>query len=194
MSKDILLCGVGGQGTILASKVLAGAAIEQGEEVKTTETIGMAQRGGSVVSHVRIGEQIHSPLIPHKQADVIVGFEPAEVVRNLCYLKEGGIVVVSKKAIKPVTASLSNSNYDGIEMVSYIKEKVKTVIEVDGEAICEKCGSERVLNVALLGALVNTNAVGLDGELVKSVLLKRLPEKLQAMNIQAFELGEKERA
>ena len=90
MSRNCLLCGVGGQGVVLASRLIAYAAMEQGDFVRTTETIGMAQRGGSVVSHVRAGEEVHSPLIPAGGADVILAFEPGEAVRCLPYLKEGG--------------------------------------------------------------------------------------------------------
>ena len=95
MTKNVLLCGVGGQGTVLASRLIALAAMEKGMEARGAETIGMAQRGGSVVSHVRIGGEIYSPMIPHKGADVMIGFEPAEAVRCLPYLKKGGCVAVS---------------------------------------------------------------------------------------------------
>lgn len=190
MNKNILLCGVGGQGTVLASKVLAGAAIEKGYEVKTTETIGMAQRGGCVVSHVRMGEAVHSPIIPYGKADIILGFEPAEVVRNLKYLKEDGIVVVSEKAIKPVTVSLSGSAYEGKHMLTYLKQQVKNVYIVDGEKICEECGSEKVLNVALLGTLLSLHTLPVEREALLQVMLRKLPEKLHAMNLHAFQLGE----
>ena len=99
MNKNCLLCGVGGQGVVLASKLIAYAAMEKGMFVRTSETIGMAQRGGSVVSHVRVGEEIHSPMIPKGSADVLLAFEPAEAVRNLSYLKKGGIVIVNQKAL-----------------------------------------------------------------------------------------------
>ncbi len=189
MIKNCLLCGVGGQGTVLAAKVLADAAINKGSEVKTTETIGMAQRGGSVVSHVRIGVNIHSPLIPVNSADIIIGFEPAEVVRNLAYLKEDGVVIVSSKAVKPVTATLNNSSYEGTEMLDYIRANVNKVIVVDGEAICKECNSPRVLNVALLGAGVATGKLDITIDEVKNTLLKRLPEKVHDINIKALELG-----
>ena len=97
MAKNILICGVGGQGTVLAAKVLSQAAISGGEHVLSAETIGMAQRGGSVTSHVRIGEGIFSPLIPKGQADIIISFEAAEAVRNIEYLKADGTVIVNKK-------------------------------------------------------------------------------------------------
>ena len=117
MNKNYLLCGVGGQGTVLAAKVIAEAAIARGEDVKTTETIGMAQRGGPVTSFVRTGENIHSPIIPLGTADAILGFEPGEVVRNLSYLKPGGTVVVNSKAQMPVTAALTGSDYNGNDRV-----------------------------------------------------------------------------
>ena len=105
MMKSFILAGVGGQGTVLASKLIAKAAMARGECVRTAETIGMAQRGGSVVSHVRVGAS-HSPMVPLGGADAVIGFEPAEAVRALPYLKAGGTVVCATSAVKPVTASL----------------------------------------------------------------------------------------
>ena len=140
MGKNCLLCGVGGQGVVLASKLIAYAAMKKGLNVRTSETIGMSQRGGSVVTHVRMGETVHSPMIPKGTADVIMAFEPAEAVRNLSYLKEDGVMVVDKKAVKPVTATLSQSNYDGQEALSYLQKKVKNLYIIDGEAICEEAG------------------------------------------------------
>ena len=152
MNNSCLLCGVGGQGVVLASKLIAYAAMEPGKFVRTTETIGMAQRGGSVVSHVRMGTEVHSPLIPLKSADMLLAFEPAEAVRCLPYLKEGGTVIVSSKTVKPVTATLSGSTYEGTEMLEYLKKNVENLAILDGEEICRQAGSSRVLNVALLGA------------------------------------------
>lgn len=191
MNMNYLLCGVGGQGTVLAAKVLAEAAIAKGEEVKTTETIGMAQRGGPVTSYVRTGRDIHSPIIPLGKADVIIGFEPGEAVRNIKYLKKGGTVVVSSKSVMPVTAALTNSSYNGREMVEYLKKAAENVIIVDGEKICAECGSDKVLNVVLLGAAIKSGALGITPEETLDALLKRLPEKLHALNKKAFELGMK---
>lgn len=189
MNMNYLLCGVGGQGTVLAAKVLAGAAIARGEEVKTTETIGMAQRGGPVTSYVRTGKGLHSPVIPLGGADVIIGFEPGEVVRNLDYLKEGGTVITAKKEVMPVTAALMGTVYYGSEMVDYLKKTVKNVTVIDGEALCAECGSDRVLNVILLGAAIKSGALGISYEEAKAALLGRLPEKLHQLNIKALELG-----
>ncbi|MDD5998304.1 MAG: indolepyruvate oxidoreductase subunit beta, partial [Lachnospiraceae bacterium] len=137
MSKSVILCGVGGQGTVLASKLISYAAMAKGEAVRSAETIGMAQRGGSVTSHIRIGEGAFSPLIPKGKADVMIAFEPAEAVRNLDYLKEDGIVVVSKKAVKPVTASLAAKVYEGQDMLDYLEKKVQRLVIVDGQQIMD---------------------------------------------------------
>ncbi|MBR1599850.1 MAG: indolepyruvate oxidoreductase subunit beta, partial [Lachnospiraceae bacterium] len=140
MSKSVILCGVGGQGTVLASKLISYAAMAKGEAVRSAETIGMAQRGGSVTSHVRIGEGAFSPLIPEGKADVMIAFEPAEAVRNLPYLKKDGVVVVSRKAVKPVTASLSEKVYEGKDMLDYLEKRVDRLVMVDGEKATSKLG------------------------------------------------------
>lgn len=152
MSTNILICGVGGQGTVLAAKVIAQAALSKGENVLSAETIGMAQRGGSVVSHVRIGEDVYSPLIAEKQADIVIAFETAEAVRNLPYLKSSGTVVVSRTVMQPVTASLSGDFFDADEMIRFLKKNARKVIAVDTESACRAIGNTKVVNMILLGA------------------------------------------
>ncbi len=186
---NTLLCGVGGQGTVLASKLIAFAAMEKGENVRTSETIGMSQRGGCVVSHVRAGENINSPMLPKGSADVIIAFEPAEAVRNISYLKKGGTVIVNKKAVKPVTASLTGSAYDGTEALKYLNENVEHLIVIDGDGICEKCGSSKVLNIALLAAAAKSGALGITVDELKNAILKRIPEKFHEINLNAVELA-----
>ena len=187
---NCILAGVGGQGTVLASKLIAQSAMDKGKKVRTAETIGMAQRGGCVVSHVRIGEEmIHSPLIPHKSADVLIGFEPAEAVRSLAYLKDGGTVIVSQKVIKPVTDSLSNIDYDGDEMLKYLGSHVKHLIIVDSETIFTACGSSKVLNIALLGAAVSTGLLGVSIEEMEKTIHKKLAPGYIEMNLKALQAG-----
>lgn len=187
--RNILLCGVGGQGTVLASKILAKSAMERGETVHTAETIGMAQRGGSVVSHVRIGEDCFAPLISRGQADVILAFEAAEAVRNLPYLKDGGTVVVSNTAVKPVTDALSKTDYDGQVMLDYLTRQNVRLVVVDGEELIRKCGSAKVLNIALLGAAARADVIGMTVEDIRHIVETTLAPKFQAMNLQALELG-----
>ena len=191
MNKNCLLCGVGGQGVVLASKLIAYAAMEKGLNVRTSETIGMSQRGGSVVTHVRMGETVHSPMIPKGTADVIMAFEPAEAVRNLSYLKEDGVMVVDKKAVKPVTATLSQSKYDGQEELDYLQKNVKNLYIIDGDAICEEAGSSKVLNVVLLGVALGSGVLDIDLEEMEEEIKKHVKPQFVEMNIKALELGAK---
>jgi indolepyruvate ferredoxin oxidoreductase beta subunit len=185
---NCLLCGVGGQGTVLASRVLAQTAMEQGLFARTAETIGMAQRGGCVVSHVRIGS-CASPMIPLGGADILIAFEPGEAVRALPYLKPDGVVVVNLQAVQPVTASLTGKRLDAEEMIAYLKTHAARVIVVDGQAVCMQCGTPKVLNTALLGAAIEAGALGFTSAQVAQVLLARLPEKVHAVNQKALALG-----
>jgi indolepyruvate ferredoxin oxidoreductase beta subunit len=191
MTINCILAGVGGQGTVLASKLIAQAAMNKGQNARTAETIGMAQRGGCVVSHVRIGDEIHSPMIPKHSADIIIGFEPAEAVRCLPYLKKDGVVVVSSKAIKPVTASLSDSSYDGSEMIAYLRQKAAKLIVVDGDQICEDCGSAKVLNVVLLGAASASGMLGLTVNEIENAIKERVASRFIEMNTKALTAGAK---
>lgn len=191
MSKSVILCGVGGQGTVLASKLISYAAMAKGEDVKSAETIGMAQRGGSVTSHVRIGEGAFSPLIPKGKADVMIAFEPAEAVRNLSFMKEDGVLVVSKKAVKPVTASLSAKEYEADEMLEFLAKKVKRPIVVDGEKAAEELQSAKALNVVLLGAAISCNEIDISMEEIKAAISKKVPEKFHELNFKALEVGKR---
>ena len=188
MNKDILICGVGGQGTVLASRIIAAAAMAEGSTVHSAETIGMAQRGGPVTSHVRIGDEAYSPLIPNKKADLIIGFEPAEVVRNINYLSRDGIAVVNTSPVKPVTESLLKSGYDGTEMVSYLKENVNCIF-VDGNTECEKLGSVKFLNILLLGVAAGSGKLGIKKETILEEIKKRVKEKFVDANTKAFLTG-----
>ena len=188
MNKDILICGVGGQGTVLASGIIAAAAMAEGNLVHSAETIGMAQRGGPVTSHVRIGEKAFSPLIPGKKADLIIGFEPSEVVRNIRYLSPEGVAVVNTAAVKPVTASLADSGYDGTEMTEYLKNKCECIF-VDGITECENLGSVKFLNILLLGIASGSGRLGIKKETMMTEIEKRVPEKFKEANIEAFIKG-----
>ncbi len=186
---NYLLAGVGGQGTVLASRIIAQCAMNSGMAARTAETIGMAQRGGSVLSHVRIGEGIQSPLVPLGSADVLMGFEPGEAVRSFGYLKEGGKVVVSSMAVKPVTDSLSSTDYDPEKMLRYLKAKAKEVIVVDGSAVCEKMGTSKVLNLALLGAAIESGVLDFSRQQVEQVIREKIPPRFTSLNLRALDVG-----
>ena len=187
MNKNILLCGVGGQGIVLASKLIAQAAMENSLPVMSAETIGMAQKGGSVFSHVRIGSNLSTPMIPKGGADVLIGFEPAEAVRMLPYLKKEGTVIVNSCPTKPVTAMLSASSYTGKEMLAYLKKNVERLTVVDCERAASEIGSLKVVNMILLGAAAATGELPISMADIKSCLAKRLKPQLLEMNYKALE-------
>lgn len=188
MNKDILICGVGGQGTVLASKIIAAAAMEEGSPVHSAETIGMAQRGGSVTSHVRIGGEAYSPLIPFGGADMLLAFEPGEAVRNLRYLKKGGIAVVNTSAVKPVTESLKETGYDGSEMTAYLKEKCSCIF-VNAEEVCRPFGSTKFFNIIMLGVAAGSGHLGLEKDTLLKQIEQRVPSRLLDVNLRAFQTG-----
>lgn len=183
---DIVLCGVGGQGTVLASKLVAAAAMVQGKKVMSAETIGMAQRGGSVFSHLRVGDELYSPMIAEGTADLILGFEPGETVRMLPFLKKDGQVIVSSRAVMPVTASLAATDYTAENMLAYLRKKVHKLLIVDTDAACKELGSAKVMNVLMLGAAIHSGALDLRMEDIEETLRNRLPAKVIDMNLKAL--------
>lgn len=190
MNKNIILCGVGGQGTVLASKLIAASAMEKGMEVMSAETIGMAQRGGNVFSNIRISDEgnLHAPMIGEGQADVILGFEPGETVRMLPFLKKDGCIITNLRPVKPTTATLLGSTYDGVEMIQYLKSVLpeNRLLIVDGTQAIATLGNSRCLNVVLLGAAIRTGAIGLTEEDILAAMPKVIKPKFLDLNIRAF--------
>ncbi|MBO4887745.1 MAG: indolepyruvate oxidoreductase subunit beta [Firmicutes bacterium] len=187
MSKNIILCGVGGQGTVLASRLISAAAMTKGLPVMSAETIGMAQRGGSVFSHLRIGENVYSPMIALGEADLILAFEPAEAVRLLPYLKDSGRIVVSNRPIQPVTATLSGSSYDPQVMLDYLKAHVPYLTIVDIESATREVGSSKVVNLILLGAALADGALGFTQDEMRQAIIDKIPAKFHELNFKALD-------
>ncbi len=184
---DILICGVGGQGTVLASRLLARIAMEKGLMARTAETIGMAQRGGSVVSHVRTGEEIFSPLIPMGGADVILALEPAEASRCYPYLRQGGAMLINLTPIQPITASLAGQPYNADVMIRSLQKTHAKVRTLDGDAICRACGSPKVLNTAMLAAAVKLGLLDCTADELKAAILHGTKEKFHALNLRTID-------
>ena len=187
---NIVLCGIGGQGTVLASKLLAAAGMKKGYTVQSAETIGMAQRGGSVFSHLRMGaadEEVSSPMIALGTADILIGFEPGETVRLLPYLKPDGQVITASRSVMPVTAALTGGSYDGADMLRYLEDNVQNLSVVDTETALAELGNPKVTNVLLLGYAAESGALGLTAEDLKDALKERLPEKLWDVNFRALD-------
>ena len=186
---NCLIAGVGGQGTVLASKLIAAAAMKRGLEVRTTETIGMAQRGGSVVSHIRMGSEIYSPQIPLGKADVIIAFEPAEGARLIPYLAPDGTMIVCDGAVQPVTSSLSGAGYDARAILGYLKNQVPDTAVISAQAISRQCGS-KMLNVALIGAALCCGRFPFDPVDMEAVIREKLSPRFVKPNLEALCLGQ----
>lgn len=185
MSFDILIAGVGGQGTILTSRLLAEAAVQAGRFVRTGETIGMSQRGGCVVSHVRIDSREESPYIPLGKADLILAFEMAEAARNLDRLKPDGKIIVSAQKLEPVTVTLGGMAYDE----ETIRETLSDAIFIDGYGAAEQAGNVKAVNVVLLGAALGAGLLPFSAEELKRAIDIQVPERFRELNYKALELG-----
>jgi len=186
---NIVLCGVGGQGTVLASKLIAAASMKKGKKVMSAETIGMAQKGGSVFSHLRIGDDIETAAIKMGTADIIIAFEPAEAVKMLPYLREGGSVVVNSTAVMPVTAALKGSNYAGTEMIEYLKANVDDLLIIDGNAEALKLGNPKVLNVIMLGAAVKSGQLDITRDDVMDAIKAKVKPQFIEINEKALNVA-----
>ena len=187
---NVILCGVGGQGTVLAGKLIATAALSAGKSVRGAETIGMAQRGGPVMSCMRIDEPTLAPIAPKGTADLLIGFEPGEAVRCLPYLKENGVVVVSEKAVKPVSCGMKGAaDYEAGPMLELLQARTRRLIQVDTEALAAECGSPKVVNVILLGAAANSGQLGLSLAELERAIRDIVPERFLELNLKALAAG-----
>ncbi len=185
---DFVLVGVGGQGTILASDILAGTGLHAGYDVKKSEVHGMSQRGGSVTSQVRWAEHVHSPLIGQGEADLMLAFEKLEAVRFASLLRPGGVMVVNDHAIPPVSVSAGNEHYPADDEMRRVLLGVTPHIHVLPAArIARDLGNARVENVVLLGAL--SRLVEIDASCWLAALEERVPERTREVNRAAFLAG-----
>ena len=189
MKCDVLIAGVGGQGQVLASRLIGAAALEMGLNARTSETIGMSQRGGCVTSNVRIGGDILSSTVPMGEADLIIGFELCETVRNLARLSQGGGLVLSSQIISPVAVSLGLMKYDAEKMFDYIRSNVKRLIYIDAMSIANTVGLPKAANVVMLGAACGAGFLPFEKETFLAVIGKNVPQKFKALNEKAFESG-----
>jgi indolepyruvate ferredoxin oxidoreductase, beta subunit len=181
---NIILAGVGGQGIILASEVLAEVAIKAGLDVKKSDVHGMAQRGGSVVSFVRIANKVASPLIRIGEADMLISFERLESLRWIGYLKSGSQIVLNDQIIIPPSVASGNDSYpDDIEN----QFDGYKLLKIDGLQLATDAGNSRAVNSVLLGVL--SNAFDYKAEIWMDEIKKKLPEKLHSINTKAFEMG-----
>ena len=189
MKKSIIIVGVGGQGTLLASKILSTAAMERGLFVRTSETIGMAQRGGSVSSHVRMDAKELSPVIPQGRADLLIGFELSEAARILGKLAPEAKAIVNAEKIVPTNVALKKGVYLENEYLELLKKRVPGVLLIEGTPLALKAGNARSLNVVMLGAASGAGLLPFGEDEIRAALRKSVKEKTLAVNEKAFDLG-----
>ncbi|NLW90155.1 MAG: indolepyruvate oxidoreductase subunit beta [Syntrophomonadaceae bacterium] len=185
---SILIVGVGGQGTLLTARILAQVAVQLGNDVKVSEVHGMAQRGGSVVSQVRYGKKIYSPIIPLGGADIILAFEKLEAARWLDYLKKDGMVIINDDRVDPLPVMSGKVKYPET-IAEKVKQKVDNTIVVNATDVAVACGNVKAANVVLLGVL--TAAANLPADEVETAIRAMVPAKALDVNIKAFHEGSK---
>jgi len=187
---NIVLAGVGGQGTLLAAEILGLAAIKDGLNVRVSELHGMAQRGGAVVSNVRIGDKVLAPTILEGQADVLLGFEPLETLRNLKFASKKTLVIMSAEAIPPTELTAKMIKYPSLEEV---EEKIhcftENIIVVEAAKLAKKAGSILTQNIVLIGVLAATEKMPVKTESIMEALRELVPAKHLDVNVKAFKLG-----
>lgn len=198
--RNVLLTGVGGQGTVLAAKVLAQAAQAKGWQVRTAETIGMAQRGGSVVSHVRMGdngEEVIAPLVAKGTADMIIAFEPAEAARVLPYLAPDGVMVSATTSIQPITAALSTEPYLAKATIASLEKRLNVrageparFVLVDDEAVLSQVGNRKALNTVLLAFALKTGHLPLSLDDLRDAIRACVKPRFVELNLAAIDLVE----
>ncbi len=184
--KSVIIVGVGGQGTLLASRVLGSAMLSRGVDVKVSEVHGMSQRGGSVVTYVRYGEKVYSPVIEPGEADVVLAFEALEAARFLPWLKPDGTVIVNTQQIDPMPVVTGTAVYPE-DIIGAVKAQGAKVIAFDALSLAEQAGSVKAVNVVLIGAMAKR--LEIDKEVWIDTIKATVPAKFIDMNLNAFELG-----
>jgi indolepyruvate ferredoxin oxidoreductase beta subunit len=184
--KTILIVGVGGQGTLLASRLLGNVLISEGYDVKISEVHGMSQRGGSVVTYVRYGEKVDAPISDKGVADIVISFEQLEAARWLPYLKKGGTIITSTQQIDPMPVVTGAVSYPE-DILDKLRDMGVTVVGCDALSLAQQAGSSKATNVALLG--VTAKYLGIDPESFKNAIKSTVKPAFIDINLKAFELG-----
>ena len=185
MQRSIMIVGVGGQGTLLASRILGNLLVDRGYDVKVSEVHGMSQRGGSVVTYVKYGDKVHSPIIDNGEADIVLAFELLEAYRALPALKCGGRLIVNNQRINPMPVITGAAQYPE-NIIEKLSEKVDTTA-VDALALAKEAGNIKAVNVVLIGVMAKSTNIPY--EVWMDALRDTVPPKFLDVNLKAFELG-----
>ena len=188
-SKSIMIVGVGGQGSLLASRILGNVLLSQGYDVKVSEVHGMSQRGGSVVTYVKYSEdKVYSPIVELGEADAIISFEVLEAARYVSYLKKGGKIIVSDQQIDPMPV-ITGAAQSPADMVKKIRDKGIHILDLDALSLAKEACNAKAANVVLMGAL--SNIMDFDEQVWLDAVRACVPQKFLELNLKAFDLGRK---
>lgn len=185
-TKSIMIVGVGGQGTLLSSRLLGAALMSKGYDVKVSEVHGMSQRGGSVVTYVKYGEKVYSPIVQKGQADLILAFEQLEAARWLPFLKIGGTMIVNTQKMEPMPVIIGTAEYPE-DVLNSIKATNTDLKALDALSLAVKAGSPKAVNVVLIGVMASLMEI--DYETWINAIKDTVPEKFLEMNLKAFDYG-----
>jgi indolepyruvate ferredoxin oxidoreductase, beta subunit len=187
---NIIIAGVGGQGVVLMSELLGDAAVKDGLNVRGSEILGMAVRGGSVFSTIRLGKNVIAPLTPIGKCDLLVAMEPSEALRNVYYLARTGSVIMNIKRVYPYTVALGISKYPGLDLIrERLKQYAKVITELDADKLAVEAGSVQTANIVMMGTLFGTGHLPIKKDTMLNVIKSRFSAKLLPVNLKAFELG-----
>lgn len=186
MNLNVLIVGVGGQGTLLASRILGSLAQIENRECKLSEVHGMSQRGGSVVTHVRIGEKVYSPLVSEGQADIIIAFEKLEALRWRHYLSKDGVLIINDQEIMPMPVITGNTEYPQ-KVYEVLQKEGKKYMKVSALEKAKEAGTTKAVNTVMLGAMAKS--LNIDYDKIQKALLMSIKEKFVEVNKKALQLG-----
>jgi len=187
---NIILAGVGGQGNVRGAQILGSAVVKSGLHARVSDVYGIAQRGGPVVSHVRMGEEIHGSMVAEHSADAVIGLEPMETLRAVVrFLRPGGVVIMSTKPVYPVEVNTGKSSYPSLEEITRLVEKVAgRVVKLDATKVAEDSGMPIAANIVVLGVLAGLGVLPFGVDLLRDSVKENIPRAVE-QNLRAFDAG-----
>ena len=187
---NIIISGVGGQGVVLMSEILGNAAVRDGLHVLGSEVLGMSQRGGSVFSNIRLGDEIYGPMVPDGKCDLLCALEPSEALSSVRSLNRNSIVILNTRKVIPATVSLGECRYPEIEqIVEKLHAAAGKVVTLDAQDLAEKAGSRQSVNVVMLGTLFGCRIMPIKLDTVRDIIRERFSARVAEANLKAFDLG-----
>lgn len=187
---NILIAGVGGQGNLLASEIISWASVKEGFKIRVADIFGAAQRGGAVTSHIRLGKEIYSPVMPRGSAHILLGFEPVECLRAASFLRPDCTAIINTRIIVPTSVSLGQASYPPLgEITALVQKLVRKVVTLDAASLALKAGDALMVNIVMVGALAGTGATPIHKETFIEAIENLVPRGTEENNLKAFHLG-----